>query len=310
MKFKRSFKKNADKMLALLMVVVLTVTGITVYSSAHTSTGGFPAAETGKYATVSFSNEIAVGSSYSADLKSLFGCQSVQNITLTSTVNGKNVKSVAFCIAPGTAIIPNSTYVSSEISSSRVKPYFKAAINYYYNTASISDDARRMVTQLFVWQIHTRNKEVGKDEKLTKVKLTESAHETLVKKILKEKYGLSAGNAQSAYDEAKDFIFVNGEANEYKNDIGAVKWDTTNSSGQTLLTGEDIPQDVKVKISVSKTIKKKDGTILTNGCKTGCVFRVYTDRECTKRAKDKDGNKVSITIPYTGTETISLFFLK
>lgn len=51
------FKNNAHRLLAMLMAVVLTVTGITVYSSAHTSTGGFPAAETGKYATVRFTNE-------------------------------------------------------------------------------------------------------------------------------------------------------------------------------------------------------------------------------------------------------------
>lgn len=293
-------KNNAHRLLAMLMAVVLTVTGITVYSSAHTSTGEFPAAETGKYATVRFTNEINVGSKWSGSLKSLFGCQSVQRITLTSKVNNRNVSREAFCIAPGSAIIPDSTYVSSSLGSTRVKPYYKAAVNYYYETASISDNARRTVTQLFVWQIHATNKKLGKNEKLTTVKLTTSSFETLVVGILKDKYNLSNRNARNAYDEAKNMIFTNGEKNAYRNDIGAVKWDTTNSSGQTLLTGEVLPQDVKIKISVTKEVKKADGSTLTNGVKAGCVFRVYTDKKCTKREKDKDGNYVTITIPYTG----------
>jgi len=295
--------KHSYKVMAMFMVLVLLITGLNVYSKAGTSDGTFPAAETGKKATATYTPVIAYGSEWSDELNSEFGNNSIQNITLTSTVNGKSVQRAAFCIEPGVAIPTDKTYVSSTISNSQTKKFYKAAINYYYNTGSIDKQERRVVTQLFVWRIQKVGKSLEENEEITVSMLKKNSFKNLVTGILKGKYGFSNSNAESAYNEAVELIFTNGKNNVYKDTVGVVKWKTEEGHGQMLLTGEDIPQDVKVRIQVPKKIIDKDGNEVTDGSVAGCEFRVYNDRSCTERTKDKDGNNITITIGTDGIGT-------
>jgi hypothetical protein len=292
---KRLIKNHGVKVFAMFMAVVLTVTGITI--SQYASASDFPT-ETGKKATLSYTTIISGRN----DFYQQFGNHSLQNITLTAKKGGNT--SSAFCIAPGVGIKSGSTYTSGELPSSRIKKYYKAAI-YYFNSSvkDISNGAKRTVTQLFVWRIYKINKVTASGKSITSSMLTSNSptgFKTVVKNVLKDKYGYSDAVAEAAYKEAKSIIFDDGEDNLYKDTVSILKWD--DGSGQSLITGTPIELDRQVRVKITKSIIKKDGTKLSNGRVEGCVFRVYSEYSCKKgtEIKDDSGKIATITIGSNG----------
>lgn len=286
------------KMLAGIMAVVLLVTGVGIQLSRSVSDAdaAFPSSKTGKTAKMSWNTRVT-----STYLKYL-GTSCIERIILTS---GKEDRA-AFCLSPGKGLHNGSTYKSSELNAGYAKKYYNGALAYYYmDKHNVGSDkyTYRAVTQMFIWRITKYKNSTSKDFKASQL-ATSKFKNCVVNTLntMKNKGVISYANGKNStdyYNEAKKIIFDNGEDKEYNKDVSFVKW--SDGAGQILLTGKYNPvEEVYVNFRIKKNGVDVNGNVIKNANLAGVVYYVYDDRYCTKRTKDKDGNKLSITLNSNG----------
>lgn len=286
----RKLERNSHRIVAVLMAIILTVTGISINSKAGVL---YNRDKVGMTGTLSY-NEIA---------HQKWGWKDIIGTTCYGkfTIKVGNDDCACFCIDPGTNIKRGAKYYSMSLTGKLAK-YYKAAIYYYYDETEVNDvskgsDARRFITSMFVQRIAFMGKKVKGTPSVAD--LHSAKFKDLVTNFLiSKKYVSSASKASSAYEEAKDFIFENGSKDKYKKIVKIVKWDDK-KSGQVMLTGR-IYYERYVKLKLTKKVVKPDGSTLANAKLDGFKFQVYLNEKCTKKVKDSTGKDVIITTDKKG----------
>lgn len=284
------------KVVASIMAFIMLFTGISVSNIFTEANAAFPASRAGKSAKMTWNNRV-----FSGNL-SMLGTGCIERIILTS---GKD-QIAAFCLSPGKPLNYGSTYKSSELKAGYAKKYYNAALAYYYSDGHNSGSDKytyRAVTQMFIWRISRFKASTSKDFKSSQL-ATDSFKSCVTKTLttMKNSGKVTFAKGKSAtdyYNKAKKLIFDQGEDKKHDKEIEFIKW--SDGAGQILLTGSySKVEEVYVNLKIKKTGVNENGKKVKDANLSGVVYYVYDDVKCTNRAKDKDGNKLSITIGSDG----------